>query len=131
MTDLITPPLGWVLDLLNEARKRAKSSGCFGEVDYVYMVNKSVQCGWDQRGAATEAELQQRACCEWIRGWYGSGCGELISELRAGRRPTKPPSLKEQAYDALDTYIYGEPDPKDKERTYNAIRQALEALPND
>ena len=40
-------------------------------------------------------------------------------------------SFKKEAYNALDTYIYGEPDPKDKERTYNAIRQALEALPND
>jgi hypothetical protein len=46
---------------------------------------------------------------------------------RVARRP-KSPSLKEQAYDALDTYIYGEPDPKDKERTYNTIRRALEAL---
>lgn len=40
----------------------------------------------------------------------------------------KPPSLKELAYDALDTYVYGNPDPKDKERTYNAIRRALEQL---
>ena len=73
------------------------------------------------------ADHELDACCELIRGWYGSGCGELISELRAARRP-KPPSLKEQAYAALDTYIYGEPDPKDKERTYNIIRHALEQL---
>jgi hypothetical protein len=37
--------------------------------------------------------------------------------------------LKEQAYGALDAYIYGERDAKDKERTYNIIRRALEALP--
>ena len=73
------------------------------------------------------ADQELETCCEWIRGWYGSGCGELISELRIARRP-KPPSLKEQAYAALDTYIYGEPDPKDKERTYNIIRHALEQL---
>jgi len=36
--------------------------------------------------------------------------------------------LKKQAYDALDTYIYGTPDHKDKERTYNTIRRALEQL---
>jgi hypothetical protein len=51
----------------------------------------------------------------------------VAAKLRAARRP-KPPSLRKQAYDALDTYIYGEPDPKDKERTYNTIRRALEAL---
>ena len=56
--------------------------------------------------------------------------GFTVASIRAARRP-KPPSLKEHAYDALDTYIYGEPDPKDKERTYNNIRRALEALPND
>ena len=73
------------------------------------------------------ADQELEACCEWIRGWYGSGCGELINGLRAARRH-EPPSLKKQAYAALDTYIYGEPDPKDKERTYNIIRHALERL---
>jgi hypothetical protein len=85
------------------------------------------------RAAQWGADQELEACCEWL-----SGCGiaspfscESYSHgLRAARRP-KPPSLKEQAYDALDTYIYGEPDPKDKERTYNTIRRALEALPND
>lgn len=48
---------------------------------------------------------------------------EMRDDL-AARRP-KPPSLRKQAYDALDTYIYGEPDPKDKERTYNTIRKAM------
>lgn len=77
-----------------------------------------------QAGANQELE----ACVKWIEdcGYHPS----VHKDLRAARRP-KPPSLKEQAYDALDTYIYGEPDPKDKERTYNTIRRALEALPND
>ena len=130
----LTPPLGWVLDLLSEARKRAKSEGLCGPVDYVYMVNKSAQMGWDQRGEANEAELQQRAdqeleaCCEWVRGWYGSGCGELINGLRAARRP-KPPSLKEQALARLTSLeelaesMGHSPD--------DTIRRALEALPND
>ena len=48
---------------------------------------------------------------------------EMRDDL-AARRP-EPPSLRKQAYDALDTYIYGEPDPKDKERTYNTIRKAM------
>ena len=112
MTDPITPPTELVRQWINDA---------FGPDYEQCIATKAAQWGADQ-------ELE--ACCEWIRGWYGSGCGELISELRAARRP-KPPSLKEQAYAALDTYIYGEPDPKDKERTYNTIRRALEALPND
>lgn len=73
------------------------------------------------------ADQELEACCEWLDErtvLNGS------TALRTTRRP-KPPSLRKQAYDALDTYIYGEPDPKDKERTYNTIRKALEALPND
>ena len=69
------------------------------------------------------ADQELEACCAEVS-WF------TADKLRAARRP-KPLSLKEQAYDALDTYIYGEPDPKDKERTYNTIRRALEALPND
>ena len=87
-----------------------------------------------QAGADQELE----ACCkdiiEIIAGVFADRViddwDQFVELLRDGRRP-QPPSLKEQAYDALDTYIYGEPDPKDKERTYNTIRQALEALPND
>jgi hypothetical protein len=96
------------------------------------LATAAARWGWDQRGTANDAELQEardkelEACCEWLR---SKGILEpAIDALRAARRP-KPPSLKEQAYDALDTYIYGEPDPKDKERTYNTIRKALEALP--
>ena len=115
MISLPTPPLGWVLDLLNEAHKRAKSSGCFGEVDYVYMVNKSAQMGWEQRSAAIEAELQQAADqeLEAILEMVGQQSlpeedryldGLTVASLRAARRPTpKPPSLKEQALLQLDT----------------------------
>ena len=73
------------------------------------------------------ADQELEACCEWIRGWYGSGCGELISELRAARRP-KPPSLKEQAFRELGD-VYN--DEKIDDHVYDTIRRALEALPND
>ena len=74
-----------------------------------------------QAGANWELE----ACVKWIE---DCGFHPSVSEnLCAVRRQ----NLKKQACDALDTYIYGEPDPKDKERTYNTIRRALEALPND
>ena len=78
---------------------------------------------------AAGADQELEACCEWVRSMFG-GYPTWADELLSARRP-KPPSLKKQAYDALDTYIYGEPDPKDKERTYNTIRRAIEALPND
>ena len=73
------------------------------------------------------ADQELEACCEWLDFYSSAGDAR---DLRLVRRH-EPPSLKKQAYDALDTYIYGEPDPKDKERTYNTIRRALEALPND
>jgi hypothetical protein len=78
--------------------------------------------------AATDQEL--KACVEWLENNDCDDPQDVALRLRAARRP-KPPSLRKQAYDALDTYIYGEPDPKDKERTYNTIRRALEALRND
>ena len=128
MTDPITPPLGWVLDLLNEARKRAKSSGCFGEVDYVYMVNKSAQMGWDQRGAANEVELQQRADQEL------EACVQLMPSdsmekyLRTARRP-KPPSLKEQALGAVGRFtVNAHTNANEMNRDFDTIRRALEQL---
>tara|TARA_R110000772_G_scaffold171032_1_gene283023 strand:+ start:363 stop:701 length:339 start_codon:yes stop_codon:yes gene_type:complete len=104
----ITPPL----ELAEEWRMDYMGRGHA----FIDVAIKAVQYGADQ-------ELE--ACCEWlcnVERW------KTVAEgLRTSRRP-KPPSLKEQARDALDTYIYGEPDPKDKERTYNTIRRALETL---
>jgi len=80
-----------------------------------YLATKAARWGADQ-------ELE--ACVEWLQ---DPDLNVDTYKLRTARRP-KPPSLQKQAYDALDTYIYGEPDPKDKERTYNTIRKALETL---
>ncbi len=112
MTNPITPPPELVQQWVIEGRHLDHCTVAS------HIAAQAAQWGSDQ-------ELE--ACCEWLS---GCGCESYGRELRAARRP-KPPSLKEQAYDALDTYIYGEPDPKDKERTYNTIRRALEALPND
>ena len=84
----------------------------------LFIAHQAAQWGADQ---------ELGACREWTTVWISA---PEASELYAARRP-KAPSLKKQAYGALDTYIYGEPNPKDKERTYNTIRRALEALPND
>ena len=75
--------------------------------------------------AGADAELE--ACVEWIskQDWTWTS-----AQLRAARRPN-PPSLKQQACDALDAYVYGNPDHGDKQNTYNAIRRALEQLPDD
>ena len=71
--------------------------------------------------AGADAELE--ACCEWIADWYGHGCNEVIGNLRTSRRP-KPPSLKEQALEALKKI-------EDNEATYldsSIIHRALEQL---
>jgi hypothetical protein len=77
------------------------------------------------------ADCELDACCEWLS-------SEALCEsnthrkLRAARRP-KPPSLKEQALEALEAHFAalqaGEPTyrPSYKE----VIRRALEALPDD
>ena len=84
-------------------------------------------------GLARLVDLYYALGGDWSPHGYTDTWNDALVEARAALATPPPelPSLKKQAYDALDTYIYGEPDPKDKERTYNTIRQALEALPND
>ena len=128
MTDPITPPP----ELVQQWRQQwwSVDPDCEGTDLQHYIATQAAQWGWDQRGAATEAELQKardeelEACCEWIRGWYGTGCGELISELRAARRPN-PPSLKKQALRELGD-VYN--DEKIDDHVYDTIRRALEQL---
>jgi hypothetical protein len=116
MTNPITPPTElveqWVTEVWHEGTPARLS------LSDMHITTEAARWGADQ-------ELEE--CCAWLA---QSTSEPYINALRIARRP-KPPSLRKQAYDALDTYIYGEPDPKDKERTYNTIRRALEALPND
>ena len=70
------------------------------------------------------ADQELEACCEWfVRDWTDI---ETADKLRAARRP-KPPSLKEEALEALermhDTCLMT--------LDNDIIRRALEALPND
>jgi hypothetical protein len=81
-----------------------------------YILAQAAQWGADQ-------ELE--SCCEWLERNYNYPRAD--HPLRLARRP-KPPSLKEQALAELgDVYD------KDKidDTTYDTIRKALEALPND
>ncbi len=82
-----------------------------------FVATCAAQWGADQELLACGNYLKQ--CAAWEE--------EDVIEFYNYRRP-KPPSLKEQAYAALDTYIYGNPNPGDKQNTYNIIRQALEQL---
>lgn len=76
-----------------------------------------------QWGANQELE----ACCEWFQEFYKteSWVRHDLKHLRTARRP-KPPSLKEQALAVLDD-VSNQLDAAHE----NALRRALEALPND
>ena len=111
------------------------------EASRQHITTQAARWGWDQRGAANEAELQKAADqeLEAILEMVGFGQQSLpeedryldgftVASIRAARRP-KPPSLKEQALARLTPLeklleAMGHcPD--------NTIRRALEALPND
>jgi hypothetical protein len=74
------------------------------------------------RAAQWGADQELEACCEWVQGY--AECGD---SLRAARRP-KPPSLKEQALEALAAI---EGDFNTVGDRANTIRRAIEALPDE
>ena len=106
------------------------------------IATQATQWGYEQRGAVNEAELQKarneelEACCEWLAAndWAIPG-GECLRDLRAARRP-KPPSLKEQALETLDSMriapvvINGINVNADVMNKYEIIRRAIESLPS-
>jgi hypothetical protein len=77
-----------------------------------------------QKIADWAADQELEACCETFN---RAAWAHLAVDLRAARRP-KPPSLAELGCNALDAYIYGNPDHGDKQNTYNTIRTALNRL---
>jgi len=83
---------------------------------YEYVATLAAQWGAD-------AELE--ACCEVIKDhvWFAQPAFRL-AELRSTRRP-KPPSLKQQALETLETLIHGDSTGLD----VGVIRRAIEALP--
>jgi len=106
----ITPPPELMSKWCYEDGEEIKSSPRW----FFSVCAKAAQWGADQ-------ELE--ACCEWFsadRGYHHS----VSSDLRAGRRP-KPPSLKEQALDAL----HGIHDQGPTGEQVLIIRRAREALP--
>ena len=121
MTHSITPPP----ELVQEWGHDANLSGVpyddeTGHWEYEqYIAARAAQWGADQ-------ELE--ACCEWL-----PDVGEMRAMLRAARRP-KPPSLKEQALQALRHAPgpdYPNPITLLTADEHALIRRALEALPNE
>ena len=111
---LITPPF----ELMNQWYKKACKDPYNGGKFIMAPVLKDICKSAAQWGADQELE----ACCEWLRG----AAPAWERQLRADRRP-KPPSLKEQALEALEHIIHN----SSTELGAETIRRALEALPND
>ena len=104
MTNEITPPP----ELVQQWLENGPEDGEFG-------ISRHIATQASRWGADTELE----ACCEWfVRDWTDI---ETADKLRAFRRP-KPPSLKEQALEALDSCSCDEAD------SWKLIRRALEQL---
>jgi hypothetical protein len=113
MTDPIAPPPELVQQWEEQFLKRPTINGCFIQS---YIAAKAAQWGADQ-------ELE--ACITWL---VLNGYGETASRLRAARRP-KPPSLKEQALEALQFVDEKLDLPLHNHcNAIHTIRRALEAL---
>jgi hypothetical protein len=86
----------------------------------LYLATRAAQWGADQ-------ELEE--CCEWAINDFDLPI--VAEQLRAARRP-KPPSLKEEAMQALCRFMAGEGHDdcteEEIEDDFKTIRRALEAL---
>jgi hypothetical protein len=115
----ITPPPELVQQWSTEGRHQ----------DYCTLT-ESVAARAAQWGADRELEAVLHLCDEWLT-------AETIRRIRASRRP-KPPSLKEEALEALeqiDGYAIDQLSAytihKELKQYANTIRRAIEALPDD
>jgi hypothetical protein len=105
----ITPPTELVHKWALEAEDDPQPTVAYSMVGQI--AAKAAQWGADQ-------ELE--ACCEWfVCDWTDI---ETADKLRSARRP-KPPSLKEQALEALDRM-----DQLPTKEDQHIIRRALETL---
>ena len=102
----ITPPPELVEQWVNNLAPKGMLS----------FANQAARWGSDQ-------ELE--ACCEWL----DSKGSPNASRLRAARRP-KPPSLKEEALQALAHLENGAHCSMDTTESAHYIRRALESLPD-
>ena len=112
----ITPPPELVVKWIKSARYKDFMPYPEGYEQYEQRLT-TIAARW-----GSDQELE--ACCEWfVRDWTDI---ETADKLRAARRP-KPPSLKDQAFEALDRMWTGGSTKGD----WELFRRALEALPDD
>jgi hypothetical protein len=97
----ITPPPNLVRQWIDEPQYMTEDQLgkrmymiSLNEVKFREIISKASQYGADQ-------ELE--ACCEWFSADVVSEVIDVVSELRAARRP-QPPSLKERSLQLLETY---------------------------
>ena len=133
MTDPITPPPELVDKWVNQS-PHIDPEG--------YIATHAAQWGADQqlrldaeqieKAYQAGADQELEACCEWLVRNYNYP--EAGNPLRATRRP-KPPSLKEEAMQALCRFMAGEGHDdcteEEIEDDFKTIRRALDALPDD
>jgi hypothetical protein len=132
MTDQQDPIIAPPLELMRQMREQAPRYRDGGVGREEWLIERASGWGYEQRGEVNEAKLQQardqelEACNGWLVLY---GYGDVVDRLRAARRP-KPPSLKEQALEALNEADQGLNESEWRPRS-NTIRRALEALPDD
>ena len=122
MTDIIPPP-----ELVQQWREAPEFSALSPCV-MVTVTNTKLQDIATQ-AAQWGADHELEACCEWLKAkhWIEP---EFADELRTSRRP-KPPSLKEQALQALNDAVKMADDTPPEgicSDQANIIRRALEQL---
>jgi hypothetical protein len=122
MTDspITPPPLELVLQWIGE-HFDCTAGGELSDLE-LFLTVRAAQWGADQ-------ELE--ACCEWLEQQTLCGHQDLLPSFRAARRP-KPPSLKEQALQALNDAVKMADDAPPEgicSDQADIIRRALEQLP--
>jgi hypothetical protein len=115
----ITPPPELVASLRNSAPHGIRDAGVTREI---WLINHAYAAGAEKEQALADQELE--ACCEWVRTRHHIDL-DGHDQLRAARRP-KPPTLKEQALEALEEM--NEPLGVVTVSRVSIIRRALEAL---
>jgi hypothetical protein len=131
MTDQhpLTPPPELVASLRNSAPHGIRDAGVTREL---WLINSAYAAGSDQELEACCIELTEKIITnsfyegDKTHSSWRELASIVVRKLRAARRP-KPPSLKKQALEALETLNQPWIMPKELEAVI-AIRRTLEAL---
>jgi len=123
----ITPPPNLVRQWIDEPQYMTEDQ--LGKRMYMISLNEAKFREIISKASQYGADRELEACCETLDMVNGSEYWSQV--LRSGRRP-KPPSLKEQALEALQFVDEKLDLPLHNHcNAIHTIRAALEALPND